>query len=544
MTPAETVADREATLRRFIDERVAELEPLQREYNEVTWLVNVTGKPEHERKSAELDKQIRGIFSRPEPYQVLRDLDARGGVGDPQLARQLLLLLNAYRAHQIPPAAIARLVELEKTLESRFNNFRATLRGSAVGDNEIRRVLQESDDVAERREAWEASKQIGSEVAETLLALVRLRNEAARSLGFENYYAMMLTLDELDERELFALLDQLEAGTRPRFAAYKRELDERLARRFHVTADQLRPWHLADPFFQDAPPADVDLDPYFAHGSLEERTQRFFAAVGLDVDDLMGRADLYEKPGKCQHAFCMSVDRGDDIRVLCNLRPNEQWMSTMLHEFGHAAYDKFIDRSLPWLLRGPAHTLTTEASAMLFGRLSKNAAWLERYAGVPREEARRVADACARGIRDQLLVQTRWCLVMCHMERALYRDPDADLDTLWWDLAERFQLVRRPEGRKAPDWASKIHFSVAPVYYHNYMLGEIMASQLQRHLLESVARGPDRWASYVASPAVGAELIEKLYRPGKSVDWRGAIARATGSPLDAAAFAREISGQG
>ena len=49
------------------------------------------------------------------------------------------------------------------------------------------------------------------------------------------------------------------------------------------------------------------------------------------------------------------------------------------------------------------------------------------------------------------------------MERALYRDPEQDLNALWWDLVERLQCVARPERRDAPDWASKIHFSVAPV---------------------------------------------------------------------------------
>ena len=101
---------------------------------------------------------------------------------------------------------------------------------------------------------------------------------------------------------------------------------------------------------------------------------------------------------------------------------------------------------------------------------------------MPKDEAERAAAAVARAIRGQLLVQTRWCLVMCHMERALYRDPSQDLDRLWWDLVERFQGLTRPEGRSGPDWASKIHFSVAPVYYHNYMLGEMMTSQLQRHI--------------------------------------------------------------
>jgi len=500
----DSLGEREAALRRFIDESVAELQPLQREHNEAMWLANVTGDPAHAEKSAALDARIRTLFSRREPYAFLIGLEEAGGVGDAALARQLRLLVDAYRGNQIPPESIERMVRIEKSLESRFNNFRAELNGRRVGDNEIRQLLQTSSD--------------------------------------DNYYTMMLTLDELDERELFVLLEDLDAGTRPRFERYKADLDQRLARRFGIPVSELRPWHLSDPFFQEAPAADVQLDPYFANQSLEQLTAEFFAGIGLDIADLLSRADLYEKPGKSQHAFCLDVDRGRDIRVLCNLRPNEQWMGTMLHEFGHAAYDKFIDPGLPYLLRGPAHTLSTEASAMLFGRLSKNAAWLERYAGVASDEARSVAEACARGIRDQLLVQTRWCLVMCHMERALYRDPDQDLNTLWWDLVERFQLVARPVGRRAPDWASKIHFSVAPVYYHNYMLGEIMASQLQHHILTEVTGGPDAGMKFVSSPEVGAYLIQKLYRLGKSVDWRGAIQSATGAALNASAFVAELNG--
>ena len=69
---------------------------------------------------------------------------------------------------------------------------------------------------------------------------------------------------------------------------------------------------------------------------------------------------------------------------------------------------------------------------------------------------------------------------MVHFERALYRDRESDLNELWWRLVERFQGVSRPEGRDAPDWAAKVHFGVAPVYYQNYLLGEVLAAQLER----------------------------------------------------------------
>jgi peptidyl-dipeptidase A len=540
---ADAAVERQTALGDFIGDLIARLEPLQRRHNEAIWLANVTGEQRHEQESARLDAEIRTMFSQSEPYEFLKGIVAAGGTSDPHLARQLQLLVNDYRAHQIPPEMIQRIVALEKSLESRFNNFRAELEGRRVSDNEIRQVLRDSDDSHERRRAWEASKQVGAEVVDDLVALVKLRNEAAVSLGFSNYYSMMLELDELDETELFALLDDLDTGTRPLWERYKGALDARLAKRFGVPVDGLRPWHYADPFFQEAPAAEVELDPWFRDRSLEELTERFFAAIGFDIRELLARADLYEKPGKSQHAFCLSMDRGADVRVLCNVQRSEYWMATMLHEYGHAVYDQQIDRSLPYLLRVPAHILTTEASAMLFGRLSKNAAWLAAYAGVPESEARASAEALARAGRDQLLVQTRWELVMCHMERALYRDPDQDLATLWWDLVERHQWLRRPEGRHAPDWASKIHFSVAPVYYHNYMLGEMMASQLEHHILNEVlGGGDDAWQRFVTSPKVGEFMTQRVYRGGKERDWRETLRGATGQTLTASAFVAALGG--
>ena len=538
-----TVPQREEALSRFIEELVHEIRPLHLRHNEAVWRANTTGEARYAEEGARLDTEIRTVFSRPEPYRRLRALAEAGGVADPVLQRQLTLLINDYRAHQIPPARIEEMVRLEKALESRFNNFRATLGERQVSDNQLREILRSSDDVDQRREAWEAAKQIGGEVAGDLLRLVGLRNQAAGELGFDNYYSMMLELDELDERELFELLEDLDRGTRPLFERYKQDLDVRLARRFGCAPQDLRPWHYSDPFFQEAPAAEVALDDYFEGRSLEELTARFFGALGFEIADLLERSDLYERAGKSQHAFCLSIDRAADVRVLCNVRANEYWMGTMLHEFGHAVYDQSIDRSLPYLLRVPAHILATEASAMLFGRLSKNAAWLTRYAQAPADEARAAAAALASATRSQLLVQTRWCLVMCHMERALYRDPDQNLAALWWTLVERFQDVRAPAGREGADWASKIHFSVAPVYYQNYLLGEMMASQIQAHLLsEVIGGGKDAWQRYVSDPAVGVFLRERMFHHGKSMDWRATIRAVTGRPLEPTAFVSELAG--
>ena len=120
------------------------------------------------------------------------------------------------------------------------------------------------------------------------------------------------------------------------------------------------------------------------------------------------------------------------------------------------------------------------------------------------------ADALRAARAAEGLLFTRWVLVMTNFERVLYADPDGDLDTLWWDLVERYQLLTRPEGRKAPDWASKIHIASAPVYYHTYLYGHLVAAQLRAALARATG-------GLVGRSAAGAFLTEHVFSPGESL---------------------------
>jgi oligoendopeptidase F len=517
-----------------------ELAPLQRAANEADWQLNVTGEKHWEEESARLQTEIRLVLSRPEPYRVLRRAAVSDGV-DPLLHRQAVVLANEHAPNQIPKETIERMVRLESSLTAQFSRFRAELDGESLSENRIREILETSEDLEVRRRTWEASKQIGAEVEFELLELVRARNGAARDLGYRNYYSMMLELDELDEDEVFGLLDRVVEGTQEPFERYKHELDEEVAARFGIEVQELRPWHYADPFFQEPPATGLDLDPWFDGRSVEGLGASFFSAVGFDVGPILSRSDLYEREGKCQHAFCMDIDRQGDIRVLCNLRPNQFWTGVLLHELGHAVYDMSIDPGLPYFLRTQAHIFVTEASAMLFGRLTRSRAWLTRYVDMPAGEAGANEAAVRKAGRAPLLHLARWVPVMAHLERALYDDPAQDLNGLWWELVERFQLLRRPDDRDAPDWAAKIHFSVAPAYYQNYLLGELTASLFQAHLLELLGGGPEASQRFVESAEVGRFLTDEVYRLGRSKDWREVIATATGRSLDPEPFITELA---
>jgi peptidyl-dipeptidase A len=515
----------EGALREFLARVEPELAALDREASLAYWEATTGGGPEAEARCAAARERLARRLSDRRDHAFLASADPSG---DPVLDRQATLLRLAFAANQLDEATLAELVRRETEIEGLFTRFRARLRGREASDNELREVLERSPDPALRREAWEASKQVGAAVAPRLRELVELRNRAARRLGHPDHYTMALELQEIEPGPLLALLDELRRRTDAPFAEAKAGLDQELAERFSVSPEAIRPWHYADPFFQDAPPAaGLDLDRLFEGRDAVELARRFYDGLGLPVGSVLDRSDLYERPGKQQHAYCIDVDRAGDVRVLMNVRPGERWASTALHELGHAVHDLYHDPGLPWLLRTPAHIATTEAVAQLMGRLTKDATWLARIAGVPEGEALAAAEAVRGQLRLSQLIFVRWGLVMVAFERELYQDPAADLDARWWELVASLQGVAPPEGRRAPDWAAKIHLGTVPVYYQNYLLGEMAASQLQSAAFRDT--GADTW---VDAPAAGAWLRDRVFRPGARWRWDELLRRATGEPLN------------
>jgi len=525
-------------LQEFINTHLATVEPLSRETALANWEMQTTSSDAVREKVTDLNTRFARIYADPDDYAFLKSLDAEA-IDSPTLARQHLLLLNAYLENQIPAELMEKTIALTVEIEDSFNIFRGVIDGETISDNAIEKILDESRDVTLRKQAWEASKQVGQEVSERVLELVRMRNQAATTLGYENYYVMSLQMQELTEERLFQQLDDLAEKSEDLWNAFRDELDEHLALRFNTTPDAIRPWHHHNRFFQSPEPGNANLDRFFADKDLESVAADFFRAIGLPIEELLAKADLYEREGKCQHAFCMDVDRKGDVRVLCNLQSNERWASTLLHEYGHAVYDKYTDHSLPYLLRTPAHIMTTEAIALFMGRLTKSADWLNIYAGVDKAEAERITVDALQEVRNQLLVFMRWCLVMSYFEREMYRNPEQDLNTVWWDIVERFQRVKRPDGRNTPDWASKIHLATAPTYYHNYQLGEMIASQLLNYLHKAVLNGEPS-SALVTSPKVGAWLTEKVFYPGALYPWEEWLEFATGEPLNPAYFVADL----
>lgn len=521
-------------MREFLGGHIAKIKPMEKEVNLASWSAETTGKSEDFDRLSELQLELLKVYSDSEEFAFLKGLKESGGVSDKLLDRQLQILYREYLRNQLDDELLKQTVELSNEISKKFNVFRATIDGENVTDNRIKEILKTETDSAKRENAWLGSKQVGKALAEDVIRLVKLRNEAARQLGYENFHTFSLTLSEQDVDELTRIFDELYELTNEPFMELKAELDVILSEKYGVPLHGLRPWHYHDPFFQETPLIlSQDLDTYYKGKDIEELSRKFYSGINLPVENVLANSDLYEREGKSPHAFCTNIDREGDVRILCNIQDNEKWMEVQLHELGHAVYSKFYDGEMPYLLRGSAHIFTTEAIAMFFGRLSGNPDWMQQMLELTDAQRDEIATVSGKYAQMKQLIFARWAMVMFNFEKQLYADPDQDLNALWWKLVKKYQFVTAPDDRDEPDWAAKIHIASAPCYYHNYLMGELFASQLHNYLVKNVLKlDSDEGVSYVRQSKVGDYLRMNIFQVGRQWHWNEMIERATGEKLN------------
>jgi peptidyl-dipeptidase A len=521
----------------FIAEQEARFIPLYRESQLASWNANITGTDADWARSEKASFEYAKVFTNKEAFAELKTIRESNSVKDPLLARQVELLYNSYLSGQVDTSLIAKQIKMETEISKKYSNFRAKINGKELSDNEVVNILRSSVNSKDLQAAWEGSKLIGPEVSNDILKLVKHRNIIAQKLGFSNYHEMSLKISGLVPEEVTKIFDELDVLTRDNFAQLKDDIDSYFAKRYKIGISELRPWHYQDRYFQEAPKIyPLDLDKYYKKQDPVKLAATFYDGIGLNVESILAKSDLYENPGKNQHAFCTDIDRSGDVRTLDNIRPDSYWMNTILHELGHGVYSYYTDRSLPFTLRDAAHTFTTEAIANMFGRFASDPNWLFEMGLTDKQESVKISSDCSKALRLQMMVFSRWAQVMYRFEKEMYSDPGQNLNQLWWTLVEKYQLIKKPEGRNMPDWASKIHVALYPCYYHNYLLGDLLASQIYSYIVTNITKNP----SFVNEKAVGNYLKEKVFMPGARYSWNDMIEKATGEKLTAKYYAKQF----
>lgn len=522
------------------EDYLARYRPLAVNAETAWWNAATTGSDEAFRIKADCDGKLVELHSDQSTFESLKSLKESGEVKDRVLARELDVMYRAYLPGQADPEIQKRIIAIQSDVEKIFTNHRSDVDGKQLSENDVRDILGSTKDNEAAQKAWTGYVEVGRQVEEKLRECAKLRNEQARKLGYRDFYVMQLALQELDENQLLLLFEELDQLTREPFAELKGEIDRQRAAHFGIDAADLRPWHYGDIFFQEAPPMEgPDLNEIYAKQDLLALTKAYYRSMGFEVDDILARSDLYERKGKNSHAFATHIDREGDTRVLCNLQPNLRWMDTLLHELGHAVYDKYIDREVPFILRTPSHSITTEGYAMMIGAMAKNREFMEKVVNMSPGEAEPYSTAARRSLRAEKLIFSRWAQVMMRFERIMYGNPEQDLAKIWWDLKKQYQLINPPDDLTLPGYGAKIHVVTVPVYYHSYLMGDLFAAQVHNHIAADIVGAKDlRDTCYFGSKQAGDFMTREIFQPGNLYSWNDLTKRATGEPLTARYFVK------
>ena len=194
--------ENDARAKRFVEYYEATVRPLEIEAARCFWTANITGKEEDYQKKQEAEEKVDLLLSDPQKFAELKAIKeaihaAQGGqshfrggdvnskdniedaakigtVPNPLLAREIDVLYLEYLAKQVDRDLLKKMLFKSNAVERAFNVFRPKVDGKELTDNDVRCILRQSTDSAERRATWEASKKVGPVVVGDLLELVAL----------------------------------------------------------------------------------------------------------------------------------------------------------------------------------------------------------------------------------------------------------------------------------------------------------------------------------------------------------------------------------
>src|SRR5438093_6826551 len=199
--------------RKFIADHEARIRPLEKAVNLAWWTANVSGKDEDFKVKEQAQNKLDEALADKDRFAELKALKQLK-LRDRLIARQIDVLYLMYLEKQVDAGLLKKITSKANAIEQAFNVFRARVDDKEMTDSEVRKVLKESKDSARRKAVWEASKAVGGVLEPDLRELVKLRNEAATKVGFKNYHALQLYLNEQNGDDLIRLFDELDELTR------------------------------------------------------------------------------------------------------------------------------------------------------------------------------------------------------------------------------------------------------------------------------------------------------------------------------------------
>ncbi len=487
-------------------------------------------------------------------------LDEQGRLDDITVRQLRSVLLSAAEYPGTMPEVVAARVAAEAEQSAVLDAFEFCAEGApgdcrkVVTPNQIDEILVTSRDEAERRRIWNVSKQTGPALKEGIGRLRDLRNQVAREMGYDSFFALQVADYGMTVAEMMAMMERFNADLRPLYEQLHAWTKYELAARYGAEPPDLIPAHWIGNRWAQAWPGlsrGIDLDSLVAGKDPEwivEQAEAFYRSMGLPAlpRSFYEKSDLYPLPPgaerkKNTHASAWHMDLQDDVRSLMSVENNWRWFETSHHELGHIYYYlAYSGADVPLNLRGGANRAFHEAVGDLIGIASRQPAYLREIGLLDEgEEIDEIAWLLDEAL-DQAVVFIPFSAgTMSFFERDLYEGdlPVGEFNRRWWEHAGRFQGIRPPDprGEEFCDACTKTHITDDPAQYYDYAMAFVIKYQLHTYIARNILEQDPRDCNYYGNEEVGTFLWD-LLSLGATRDWREVMVEKTGSEVSTRAM--------
>jgi len=497
----------------------------------------VSGPGNASREQAALEfygKKLDLVFEDIESLETVRNILSSGHLKDSMMIREMELLYLHLLNRQANVQGKEELFRQDLRIMQDFPLYKPCYKGDTVNEAELYQILYRSVNSEETGGAWASLMGFGEIAAPEIILSVNIKNKIANELGYRDYYQLAMAFYEQDPDSIQGIFDDFELQTRDLYKTVKQRTDSLIRERYGIKQEDIRPWHYQAKYFTHIPAAFTPPVFYelYEGRDLIAATSRFFGGIGLPVDDIIKRSEFDVENSMLNISFMMNVDYRNDIRVMVGDAGNpHRNFRFMLHEFGHAVHNKYTDQDIPYLLRMP-NLAIAEAVSALFERRYYDPALLGEIMGVDGQQLEQFITDCRPSDEMNHLVYMRFIYLLSAFERELFRDPGQDLNALWYELMKKYMLIDCPERYGYPDWAASRHIFLSHTVVHNYLLADIIASQLQFSIENEILQDPLGFDKGIAGrEEIGIYLVNNLFCYGNSLFWQDLIRNATGEDL-------------
>jgi len=370
-----------------------------------------------------------------------------------------------------------------------------------------------------------------------LVELVALRNTFAKELGYEDFYAYKLHVEErMTKEELFSLFDDIYDQTKFAFKDV-RKMEKNMP-------GLTKPWNYGYMLSGDF---THEEDQYYPLDEILERWGMSFTRCGIDYAGGELKLDLLERNGKYNNGFChwpkiIRYVEGKRIpgeaRFTCNATYGQVGSgdiagNTLFHEGGHAAHllnscmeDVCLNHEYP-----PTSTAWAETQSMFLDTMFSSIEWRTKYAknkdGKPYP-----LDLFKRKLEKLHMLSPLGMMgisSVMYFEKELYemkKITEKKVRDLAKDIHKRFSAQEGTSLRSLN--TPHIYSFQSACSYQGYGLAELALSQWRKYFY-------DTYGQIVDNPQVGKEM-KQVWKIANSKTFPEMITIATGKKLSAQAY--------